>query len=130
MTSGGTNKHIPNEKDRAFVKSMTAYGIPQDMICQILQISKPTLHKHYRYEIDVSAALANSKVIEGLFLNATKKGNVTAQMFWCRTRAGWRTTDDVNLKSEDGSMSPKALDGEALGRELDARGIRRNILEE
>jgi predicted DNA-binding protein (UPF0251 family) len=130
MTSGGTNKHIPNDKDRNVVRSMTAYGIQQDVICKVLGISKPTLHLHYRSEIDVAAALATSKVAESLFNNATKKMNVSAQMFWLRARGGWRTVEEVNLKSEDGSMSPKALDGEALGKELDARGIRRNILEE
>jgi hypothetical protein len=28
--------------------------------------------------------------------------------FWLKTRARWRETSDVNLTSEDGSMSPKA----------------------
>ena len=71
------------------VNSLTAYGITQNEICAILDITVPTLHKHFRKEIDTAAPLANAEVAKGLFHNATKNGNVTAQIFWLKTRAKW-----------------------------------------
>jgi hypothetical protein len=71
------------------VGALTAYGITQNEICAILDITVPTLHKHFRREIDTAFPLANAKVAESLFNNATKNGNVTAQIFWLKTRAKW-----------------------------------------
>jgi hypothetical protein len=79
----------PTEEERKFVSSLTAYGITQNEICFILDITVPTLHKHFRKEIDTALPLANAKVAEGLFNNATKLNNVTAQIFWLKTRAKW-----------------------------------------
>jgi hypothetical protein len=71
------------------VGALTAYGITQNEICCILDITVPTLHKHFRKEIDTAFPLANAKVAEGLFNNATKNRNVMAQIFWLKTRAKW-----------------------------------------
>ncbi len=37
---------------------------------------------------------------------ATYSDCVRAAMFWAKTRMGWRETQDLNHKSEDGSMTP------------------------
>ena len=71
------------------VKSLSGYGVPQEDICHIIDVSKPTLHKHYRREIDVGFAQANAKVGQSLY-NQAVGGNTSAAIFWMKARAGWR----------------------------------------
>jgi hypothetical protein len=80
----------PTEEQRRTVKAMTAYGINQNDICAILSISVPTLHKHFRVELDGSMAQANAQVAASLFEMATKGKNVTAAIFWLKCRARWQ----------------------------------------
>jgi hypothetical protein len=49
----------PSAKDRATVKAMVGYGIPQLEICAVLGITKPTLEKRCRVELDTRMAEAN-----------------------------------------------------------------------
>ncbi|MCP4410176.1 MAG: hypothetical protein GY807_21025 [Gammaproteobacteria bacterium] len=81
-------EHKPTEEQHQLVKSLSGYGVPQEDICHILDISKPTLHKYYRRDIDVGMASANAKVGESLFKQATS-GNMSAAIFWMKARAGW-----------------------------------------
>ena len=54
-------------------------------------IDAKTLRKHYRDELDLGETKANAQ-IAGFLFNAAKSGNVTAQIFWLKTRARWRET--------------------------------------
>lgn len=50
----GTSKHDPTEDNRTTVRDMAHVGIDQNAICAFLDITVPTLHKHYRRELDTS----------------------------------------------------------------------------
>jgi len=82
--------HQPTNESRQLVRTLSGFGIPQEQICLLVGggISKPTLHKHYRDDIDIGLAEANSKVVGALFQNAIN-GNVSAQIFWAKARMGW-----------------------------------------
>ena len=54
-------------------------------------IDPKTLRKHYRDELDLGETKANAQVA-GFLFNAARNGNVTAQIFWLKTRARWRET--------------------------------------
>ena len=54
-------------------------------------IDPKTLRKYYREELDLGETKANAQVA-GFLFNAAKNGNVTAQIFWLKTRARWRET--------------------------------------
>jgi hypothetical protein len=60
----GYRKNVwePTEEHRKLVSSLTAYGTTQNEICSIIDITVPTLHKHFCKEIDNSLPLANAKV--------------------------------------------------------------------
>ena len=49
------------------VKSMSAYGIPQDEIALALDISPHTLRKHFRNELNRGAIEANMQVLNALY---------------------------------------------------------------
>ena len=70
---------------------MAAYGIPEHDIARVVGIDPKTLRKHYRDELDMGETKANAQ-IAGFLFNAAKSGNVSAQIFWLKTRARWRET--------------------------------------
>ena len=85
---------------------MAAYGIPEIDIGRVVGVDPKTLRKHYRDELDMGETKANAQVA-GYLYNAAKGGNVTAQIFWLKTRAKWRETP-VELR-HSGSIGRKDL---------------------
>ena len=86
----------PTAKDRATVKTMVGYGIPQLEICAVLRITKPTLEKRCGVELDTGMAEANGAVAKSMFQMATKgpySVRYQAARFWLQCRAGWRDED-------------------------------------
>lgn len=83
--------YAANDRDRAQVKALSGFGIPQEQIAQLIGVSKPTLRKYYLQEISAGMVMANAKVAESLFRQATDqhKPNVVAAIFWLKCRAGW-----------------------------------------
>lgn len=83
----------PTEEQRRQVKLLTAFGNTQQQVASLLQLSDRTLRKHFRAELDHGTAEANSQIAQALFKKA-KDGNTTAQIFWLKSRAGWRERRD------------------------------------
>ena len=92
----GRRAHRPDPSQRRQVEAMSAYGIPEDNISRVIGVDPKTLRKHYRDELDLGETKANAQVA-GFLFNAAKNGNVTAQIFWLKTRAKWRESP-VELK--------------------------------
>jgi hypothetical protein len=110
--------HQPDEGHRRQVETMTAYGIPEHDISRVLKIDPKTLRKHYRDELDLGSTKANAQVA-GFLFNSARNGNVTAQIFWLKTRAKWKEAP-AELK-HSGAVATGALDqltDEALERIL------------
>lgn len=106
----GAPNHAPTPETLAQVIALARFGIRQDEIAAYIGIDPKTLRKHYRQELDVAMTDTNVKVASSLFKNATEKNNVQAQMFWMKTKGGWKDTSAVEVSSPDGSMSPKSVD--------------------
>jgi hypothetical protein len=83
------------------VSTHTAYGIAQAEICAILNITLPTLHKHFRMELNTGLARANAVMAEALFRQGTKLNSTNATIFWLRTRAKW-TEARPDARDEEG----------------------------
>ena len=92
----------PNDKDRAVVKALAAYGVPQEQIGARIGISHVTLRKYYQSELDLSAMEANAKVAETCYQMATGGQHPAATFFWLKTRAGWRETDRLEHSGPNG----------------------------
>lgn len=80
------SKHIPNDITRAQVKALSAF-LPQKHVAKYMKMDVKTLRKHYADIIYPAALDKDMQVVESLFANAIK-GNVSAQIFWCKTRLG------------------------------------------
>lgn len=91
----------PTDDQRRQVLTMTGFGLRQDEICTSLLIDKKTLHKHFRRELDTGMTEANVRVAQALYTNATKNMNVAAQIWWTKTRMGWKDTSVVENKGDN-----------------------------
>ena len=80
---------VVNEAVREKVRHLAGVGVRQDDIAKIIGCAPKTLRKRCRDDLDRGVAEANAMVSGSLFAEA-KAGNVTAQIFWLKTRAHWR----------------------------------------
>src|SRR5258707_1309505 len=74
---------------REKVRHLAGLGVPQDDIAKIVGCAAKTLRKRCRDELDRGVTEANATISSSLF-GAAKAGNVTAQIFWLKTRAKGR----------------------------------------
>jgi hypothetical protein len=92
----GRRSHKPDQAQRRQVEAMAGFGIPEPDIARVVGVDPKTLRKHYRDELDMGETKANAQVA-GFLFNSARSGNVSAQIFWLKTRARWRETP-VELK--------------------------------
>src|SRR4051794_22493738 len=85
----GRRAHKTHPAQRRQGEAMAAHGIPQTDISPGLRLDPQTLRKHYPDELQVRETKANAQVA-GFLFNSARTGNVTAQIFWLKTRARWR----------------------------------------
>ena len=81
--------HVPDPTQRKQVEALAAYGIPEEDIARVIGIAPKTLRRRYREELDLGATKANAQVA-GFLFNSARSGNVSAQIFWLKTRARWK----------------------------------------
>lgn len=91
----GRPPYVPTEKDRANVRAMAGFGVPEVDIAKVISVDPKTLRKHFRFELEVGHVEANAKVTASLYRRATGDGReaVIAAIFWLKCRAGWREQD-------------------------------------
>jgi len=78
-----------NDAARERVRYLAGVGVRQDDIAKIIGCAPKTLRKRLRDELDRGVAEANA-TISGYLFAAAKAGNITAMIFWLKTRANWR----------------------------------------
>ena len=102
---------VVNETVREKVRHLAGAGVRQDDIARIIGCAAKTLRKRCRDDLDRGVAEANA-IVSGSLFAAAKGGNVTAQIFWLKTRAQWRDRalpDDPTSDSDAGGRSPVVL---------------------
>jgi hypothetical protein len=110
MAARGRKVHEPTKAQRDTVSLHAMVGTPHDTISEILNIDPKTLRKHYRSELDHAMAKANATIGGSLF-NKAKGGDTAAQIFWMKTRAGFKEVKGIEMdhSSSDGSMTPTKI---------------------
>jgi hypothetical protein len=99
-----------DEALREKVRHLAGLGVAQDDIAKIIDCAPKTLRKCFRDELDRGVAEANATISGSLF-GAAKGGNVTAQIFWLKTRAHWREQKAANdpVSETDAGSNPEVL---------------------
>ena len=107
--------HQPDPAVRRQVEAMAAYGIPAEDISRVVGIDAKTLRKHYRDKLDLGTTKANAQVA-GFLFNSARNGNVTAQIFWLKTRACWKETPHEHWHSGTIGMNVRDMSDTELER--------------
>jgi hypothetical protein len=94
--------HEPTQLTRDMVSNLCMVGIQQEIIAKVLRVSRPTLMKHYRVELDASKLVMLAEVCGALYKNAVVNENVAAQIFIMKTQGGWRETDRHEFTAANG----------------------------
>ena len=116
----GRRAHQPDPSQRRQVEALAAYGIPETDISRVVGIDAKTLRKHYRHELDLGETKANAQVA-GFLFNSAKTGNVTAQIFWLKTRARWRESPtELRHSGAVGSYDLSEMSDTELQRQLES----------
>ena len=116
----GRRAHQPDPSQRRQVEALAAYGIPETDISRVVGIDAKTWRKHYRQELDLGETKANAQVA-GFLFNSAKTGNVTAQIFWLKTRARWRETPtELRHSGALGSYDLNEMSDTELQRQLES----------
>ena len=89
----------PTNENRAKVEKLAAAGIRYEDIALFLDITRPTLDKYYKKELKIGHIKANAAVASKVYQEAIN-GNMTAALFWLKTRAGWRETQKVEMSAD------------------------------
>ena len=97
-----THTHVPTEERRAYVRSLAGRGVNHNDICAMLQITAPTLYRHYRHDLDRGRIEANLAMADSLHWMGTKGRDSRAAIFWLKTRAGWKETAVVEHTGQNG----------------------------
>ena len=87
----GRPSHKVTPENRKLAETVSGLGLPHEQIGSLLGIDDKTLRKHYRSELDQGIAKANSNVVKSLYSKAVG-GDVTACIWWTKTRLGWKDT--------------------------------------
>ena len=119
----GRTPYEPTAADRATVKNLTVCGYTQEQIAKCLGtvgISKNTLRKHFRRELDSSKAEVDAFATSAL-INGIKNGNTAMLIFYLKLRCGWLETTAQRFVDQNGRDRPFLLsDADRLVAEADA----------
>jgi hypothetical protein len=83
----GGSKYQPSAQDRRTVTAMISVGIAQNAICAVLEITVPTLHRHYRKELDTSYTRLVARMRVSLIAKAD--GGDTLALIHVNKVLGW-----------------------------------------
>ena len=123
---------VVNDALREQVRHLAGLGVSQDDIARIVQCSPKTLRKRCRDDLDCGAAEANA-IVSGCLFAAAKGGNITAQIFWLKSRARWRERAAPDHRAAGGDAeanSPVVLVLLDNGRDPELVDVRENDLEQ
>ena len=110
---------VVNDAVREKVRHLAGLGVRQDDIAKIVRCSPKTLRKRCRDDLDGGVAEANA-IVSGCLFAAAKGGNITAQIFWLKSRARWRERDAADNRAAAGDAevnSPVVLELPDNGRD-------------
>jgi len=89
--------------ERNMVLYMKMSGAKDIEIARVLRISKKDLQREFRVELMDAGMKLNADVVQALYQNVMK-GNVTAQIFWCKAKMNW--VEKAEVVSEGSKLIP------------------------
>ena len=95
------DEHVPTEEKRAIVRALAKYGVRQHDIAVQIGVTKVTLVKYYRDDLDAGMAEAAEGLAKTAYQMAMD-GDVRMMIFLMKTRLGYRETTRIECSGPDG----------------------------
>jgi len=107
---GGRPKVTLSDEQAAQVEALASI-MSLEMIADFLGISKVTFYAIMERQPEVSLRYKRGKAnaigsVAKSLLAKARSGDTASMIFYLKTQAGWRETQNMNHTSDDGSMSP------------------------
>jgi hypothetical protein len=88
---------------------MISVGTPHDAIARALDISQPTLYRHFANELKNGKAEIHATIAKGITAMALS-GDKTMMIFYAKSQMGWRDRASIGFENEAGqAVNPKEL---------------------
>ena len=125
----GEGRFAPTPEQRQLVLQAVGFQIPQEHICQLilhpktgLPISETTLK--LRFAEEIARGSAKTKVLHGMALwKAIQAGNVTAMIWWDKTRNRIGTGFNGRDAGEEAPNKPPPIEADSVDIVVIARRI-------
>jgi len=92
---------IVSNENKEMVSKLSGLGLTHIQIASVLGISRTTLYKHYKEELDSGKALCIGRVAENLYKMATgdisSRNTLGACIFYLKTQANWREVNTIEV---------------------------------
>ena len=94
------------ELDLSKVESLAAQGLTEEQIADALGVSRATVTRNKRDNDAFAAAIKSGKakgiaVVSSKLMEQVKGGNVTAMIFFLKSRAGWNDRPEPEQPKEN-----------------------------
>lgn len=100
------------DKMKSQVLALAGIGLSHEQICEVMDISRPTLRKHFKQELKRGKSVALSQALTALFANI-KKGKEASIFFYLKTQHGWREKEKekqpLTPPEGDSSLAPPVV---------------------
>jgi hypothetical protein len=97
----GRPPHVPTPQQREMVRRLAGFGFNLDDIAITVGVSKDSIKVHYKDECRIGRVVANARVCGELFKKCME-GNMTAIIWWTKTRMGWSERIKAEITGADG----------------------------
>lgn len=110
---GGRPAKVLNDEQLIQVETLAAF-FSLEQIADYFGITRPTFNAICERQEEVSLRYKKGKAnavgaVAKSLIQQARDGNLSAQIFYLKTQGGWRETNNVDLTSSDGSMTPKTI---------------------
>jgi len=96
VNKGVSTTHRVTGRKKNLIKTMKSYGMTNDQIANVLQISLPTLNKFYPKELEFGKSDMLKKLADTVYGKALG-GNLSACFFVLKTQYGWREKNTIEV---------------------------------
>ena len=105
---------VITEKELDTIETL-ACALSIEQVCSYLGIGKTSFYRAMKRQPEIEERYKKGKavVIKGIansLITTAMKGNLTAQMFYLKTNAGWREKSDMNVVQTNVSFTKEQLD--------------------
>src|SRR5690242_4959412 len=103
----GGVKFTPTPEQRHAVACMISVGTPHFAIARALDISQPTLYRHFADEVKNGKAEVHAAIAKGITAMALS-GDKTMMIFYAKSQMGWRDSYRVGFEDKNGEPANMA----------------------